>query len=203
MLHCTFEVHVLTKMLCCQFCDRSFESVLSFCQHMKIHSRVPNADFKCGVPDCSRKFKKYTAFKASIFRDHKKRAKKTSVDQLGIDASTLVCDIDVCQEKCSDLKNFILHLKSHIKEGTRVPCPFTCNKNFSVASTLTSHLSRNHRNSSVERLRPNILQLNVPMQWPHGEEIIVADHSNADSELIDCGDDEEQWDIALLPDNAD
>ncbi len=73
-LHCTYEVHVLTKMLCCQFCDRSFESVLSFFQHMKIHSHVPNADFKCGVPDCSRKFKKYTAFKAHIFRDHKKRA---------------------------------------------------------------------------------------------------------------------------------
>lgn len=122
---------------------------------MKIHSHVPNSVFECGIPDCSRTFKKFTAFKAHIFRDHKDRPSKTSVEQLGIDA--LVCDIGTCQEKCSDLKNFVLHLKNHIKEGTRVPCPFTCNKQFSFASTLTSHLSRKHRNSSAERLRHSVL----------------------------------------------
>lgn len=187
-------------MIWCQFCDRAFESLSTFCQHMKIHSHVHNTVFKCGIPDCPRTFKKFTAFKAHIFRDHKERPSKKPVEQL-IDA--LVCDIGECREKCSDLKNFVLHLKSHIKEGIRVPCPFKCNKNFSVASSLTSHLSRNHRNSSAERLRHNILQSNVSVQRPHDEVSNVAEHSNPQSEFFDCGDGEEQLDIALLPDNAD
>lgn len=190
------------QMMWCQFCDSAFESVLSYCQHMKMHSHVPNANFKCGIPDCPRRFKKFAAFKAHIFRDHKNRDTKMSAEQLG-NAYTLICDIGVCQERCSDLRNFILHLKSHIKEGTRVPCPFKCNKSFSFASTLTSHISRNHRNSSSDRFRHNILHLNFSVQRPHGEEYNVAEDSNALSDsFMDCGDGEEQVDIALLPDNA-
>lgn len=69
--------------------------------------------------------------------------------------------------------------------------------------TLTSHLFKDHQNFSAERLHHTILQLNVSMQRPHGEEISVAEHLNPQYEFIDCDNGKEQVDIALLSDKAD
>lgn len=39
---------------------------------MELHKNVPNFNFPCGLSDCNGTFKKYSAFKSHVYRDHRK-----------------------------------------------------------------------------------------------------------------------------------
>lgn len=84
---------------------------------MRTHSCLPNASFKCGFPECTRAFSKFSAFKSHTFR-HKYGKNRTKPDGAG----DLTCHIDLCSTKCEDIRGLLLHLKSHITEGKTVTC---------------------------------------------------------------------------------
>lgn len=73
---------------------------------------MPNAPFKCGFPEYTRAFSKFSAFKfhAYCHRDKKNRIKLDS-------AGHLKCHFDFCSTKCEDIQG-LLHLKSHIIEDS-------------------------------------------------------------------------------------
>ena len=151
-------------MFPCQFCGQECDTILSYTRHMRIHRNIPNATFRCGLPICQRTYNKFAAFKTHQFRHHTETNTVVDVRLCRADLS-LKCHMDFCSVSCDDLKSLFCHLKTHIAEGTKVTCPFRlCNKTFSVKSTFTSHLSRNHKSSSEGNLVDSILQ--TPVENP-------------------------------------
>lgn len=71
----------------------------------------------------------------------------------------LTCHVEYCAVHCDDLISFLSHLKTHLKEGTGVTCPFKqCKRTFTVLSTFTSHLSRCHKGRAEQNLLETIVQ---------------------------------------------
>lgn len=60
----------------------------------------------------------------------------------------------MCQRECRDVKSLTARLKEHIAEGRVVACPVTgCDHTFTVRSSFTAHMSRKHRQCSVDSIR--------------------------------------------------
>lgn len=142
------KVHNGIAMFTCKFCNTELSTTLAFVRHAKLHKNAPNQAFACGVVDCPRSFRNFSAFKCHIYRDHKayQRARTSPFQE----SASIICNLESCDYKCQDLKGLTVHLKQHLEEGRTVACPFKdCSKTFSVKSTFTSHMSRIHRHSSV------------------------------------------------------
>ena len=53
--------------------------------------------------------------------------------------------MDFCQESFVYFNSFISHIKSHIKYGIKIACPYeNCNRQYSIVSSFSSHLYRVH-----------------------------------------------------------
>lgn len=76
------------------------------------------------------------------------------------------CDLCTFSEP-SDINKYFNHLKTHLKNREVVKCPFAgCFFKSSVLSTFTAHRSRNHKSSTLENFRPELLArytLSVPV----------------------------------------
>lgn len=148
---------VFLDMYHCKLCQHESYTIIGFTQHMKVHSNVPNCSFTCGVPDCSRAFKKFSAFKSHLYRDHRGYQRYHRSVRFDQTDTALTCQIEVCHFTCTSLKDFIRHLKDHIDEGRAIKCPFkSCERTFSVKSTFASHVSRIHKNSKPEHLHETV-----------------------------------------------
>lgn len=107
-------------MLICNICNKTCSNSFTHVRHMRMHSFLPNATFKCGFPQCTRVFSKFSAFKCHTY-GHKFGKNKTKLHK----TDDLTCHIDFCSSKCEDIRGLILHLKNyHITEGKTVTCPF-------------------------------------------------------------------------------
>lgn len=61
------------------------------------------------------------------------------------------CAISLCSRQFHSVKDLVAHLKVHIGEGRHVPCPGKgCKHVFANKSSLTSHMSRKHKNFAPE-----------------------------------------------------
>ncbi len=109
---------------------------------MRIHIHVANVRFNCAFPACNKSFKKFSAFKTHCYR-HKEG--KSKLKSMPFTSFELTCHVDSCQVRCETLNRFYQHLKTHIREGRSISCPFQQrDKSFSVVSTFTAHVSRKH-----------------------------------------------------------
>lgn len=152
-------------MFACKFCDYVCSAVQEFTRHVKFHRNVPNFRFQCGVPECSRSFSKFEVLKSHIYRDHRSLHVSEYDKRSQLFDITSTCRVDFCSYTCSELPLLFSHLKSHIKDGVEVTCPFrACGKKFKVKSTFSSHLSRTHRNNSVELLADYICEAPTEQQ---------------------------------------
>ncbi|KAM3614942.1 uncharacterized protein V6R79_021097, partial [Siganus canaliculatus] len=132
--------HLILDMLLIRG-HQSSDSV-AYVRHVKIHSNIPNAVLNCCMPNCKRTLRKCAGLKAHLYRNHRKCVTEPRFSL----PTDLACHVDFCTAKCDSLIEFYSHLKGHIKEGRTVVCPFKqCGKTFTVVSTCTSHLSRNHK----------------------------------------------------------
>ena len=137
----------------CKQCAHESKTIIGFTNHMKLHSNAANCPFTCGVPNCTRAFSKFAAFKSHLYRDHKgyKSDKSTTDEPTG---TTLSCQIEFCQGIFTNVKELLNHLKGHITEGRKITCPFrACEKTFGVKSTFASHISRTHKKSLAGEIR--------------------------------------------------
>lgn len=140
-------------MFHCKLCQHESNNIVGFTKHMKGHSNVPNCCFTCGVPDCSRAFTKFAAFKSHLYRDHKGYQKSSKGARFEQIETTLICQIGYCHFTCTTLNDLFRHLQDHIKKGREIKCPFkSCERTLSVKSTFASHISRTHKNSPPELL---------------------------------------------------
>lgn len=153
---------------------------------MKLHSNAPNCLFTCGVPDCTRAFRKFAAFKSHLYRDHKGYQRSRKSDRFERTDTTYrpICQIEFCQIKCTNLKEFINHLKVHIEEGREIKCPFRgCEKKFGVKSTFASHMSRTHKNSTAEHINEAIFtNASQPLSQPSTSQIENDEQPENDEE---------------------
>lgn len=131
MFHCKFSQ-----------CEHVSETVVQFIQHTKLHSNTPNYRYQCGISQCTRMYNKDSVLKAHMYRDHKGSGPSLSKQ---FDAP-LKCVAQSCEIVCNSLTSLIKHLKSHIREGLKIKCPFReCSSTFTVESSLAAHISRKHK----------------------------------------------------------
>lgn len=113
---------------------------------MRINKNTPNLIFKCVLPDCSQTFQNFSTFKYHTYRHNKRVVRPT------LSGVELTCHVDICSARCETLMAFYSHLKTHIREGKTVACPYRhCSKSFTVLSTFTSHMSRKHKNGAEKK----------------------------------------------------
>ena len=85
----------------------------------------------------------------------------------------LHCNFEFCKKPNTGPKNLFSHLKEHIRKGDKATCPFSgCCKEFSVASTFTSHLSRSHKSWS-----PDAIDSKLRVSPQYGVDTDVTVHS--------------------------
>lgn len=117
--------------------------------HCRVHRNEPHCFFKCVGTDCKRTFCSYAAFKAHFYRAH--NVPEPSVITRAV--TDLKCAMALCERQFHTVKELISHLKQHIEEGQPVACPFAgCKKTFTVKSSFTAHMSRNHQAFTVDSL---------------------------------------------------
>lgn len=129
----------------------------NYVQHTKLHSNAPNYHYQCGVPDCSRRYRKHTGLQIHMYRQHRSYLQAAGpilpdTSALPPDTSALPpdtplkCLLEACAFKCDTLASLIKHLKMHIREGMVTRCPFRgCDCTFTHMMTFASHISRKHR----------------------------------------------------------
>jgi hypothetical protein len=99
-----------------------------------------------------------------VYRDHSKRqgsskTKQQIVPEMNVTYS-LKCQSDFCNETFSNLSLFISHLKGHLTGCSRIACPFHgCSKTFSVKSSFSAHLTRKHKNWSIDKVSSAVHQV--------------------------------------------
>ncbi len=145
---------------------------------MRIHIHVANVRFNCALPACNKSFKKFSAFKTHCYR-HKEG--KSKLKSMPFTSFELTCHVDSCQVRCETLSRFYQHLKTHIREGRSVSCPFQqCDKSFSVVSTFTAHVSRKHSDCSEVNLIDSVA-------LPHGMHECSEQHHEMSQDFL-CSD---------------
>ena len=155
-------------MFTCEICGIATHSVSAYCYHLKVHQNIPNYQFPCPAPDCTRKFSKYESLKSHIHRNHPSaNSAATSVRPTsGSDNrdlhTNLICEVFNCGRKFRRFVEFQTHLRSHITKGEEIQCPYKdCDKRFSKKSSYSAHLSRNHRNCSPGSYRASVHVLSL------------------------------------------
>ena len=141
-------------------CEDVSETLNQFIQHTKLHSNTPNYQYQCGVPDCNRMYRKVTVLTMHMYREHK--GPGPSLQCCKPINTHLKCVALSCSFKCDTLTSLMKHLKSHVKEGLEIKCPFRgCDCSFSVASSFDSHISRKHNKKNVDDLDTEVLDVIV------------------------------------------
>ncbi len=145
---------------------------------MRIHIHVANVRFNCAFPACNKSFKKFSAFKTHFYR-HKEG--KSKLKSMPFTSFELTCHVDSRQVRCETLSRFYQHLKTHIREGRSISCPFQqCDKSFSVVSTFTAHVSRKHSDC----LEVNLID---SVALPHGMNECTEQHLEISQDFL-CSD---------------
>lgn len=165
---------------------------------MKVRASLPIASFKCAFLDCTRSFRNVTQLECHVYREHqdKRRAQVTAIERVS-------CHVEFCDVRCNDLSSLNSHLKSHIREGRAVSCPFRqCGRTFSVVSSFTSHFSRVHKSctaSSLLGLETVGRETRLTATNEQVEDVSVLEGDLTD----DITDDNEGDQAAVLPERAD
>lgn len=136
----------MVKVFPCRFCNLSLGSVKCYVDHQILHGHEANTQFPCCFADCKFVFVKYSAFKTHCHRHHY----NPSVSGLDTMQGPYTCENIGCQKVCTDLRDLLSHLRSHLSKRELVNCPFAkCGKTFKVRSSFTSHISRIHKHATV------------------------------------------------------
>ena len=142
----------------CRICDHQLHSVKDYLKHCRGHYNDRNARFYCCVPACIRTTYTYKGLVTHLNREHRDfecQSQKNMYRNVGV---SVRCVLDFCQRKCVDLKEMLTHLKEHLSSGLKLCCPFKqCSGLFEKKSSFTSHISRCHRNYSVQDLNPKYI----------------------------------------------
>ena len=104
MFHCKFNM-----------CEHVSETVVQFIQHTKLHSNTPHYHYQCGVPDCTRLYRKAAVLKTHMYRDH--RGPGSTLQHCKTFDTPLKCAaLTQCFQSMSDIlqTEIILHVNRNV-----------------------------------------------------------------------------------------
>lgn len=131
----------MASYFACQHCGISLNTLKGYVNHQTLHRHEANAQYPCCFSDCKQHFRTFSAFKAHVYRKH-----RTPTSQIPYMDVPLKCGTSDCQIQCTQIKDLLGHLKSHLLKNEMVKCPFSnCGKMFKVRSSFTAHISRAHK----------------------------------------------------------
>ena len=131
-------------------------SLRSYVRHYAMHSNEANVKFPCAFENCKKTFRTYGAFKSHLARDHLKHNKQ-SVVNLG-EAVRMTCPIAFCAKLFDNLDCLLAHMRSHIRQGNEVTCPFLgCGLKYRMPSSFSTNISRRHRDMSSRAILPELV----------------------------------------------
>ena len=174
------SLQLIIGMFKCQSCQHETSSLKSYTNHYVLH-RQDNVRFPCGVQRCHRTFSTYSAFKSHVSRDHLDPIPRPGNNERRCEGTNLYSCI-FCQEQFADLTDIFRHLKTHIRDGNEIECPFrNCQSRYRVVSSFSSHLARFHEGNSFEMiLKPDIVGVPSEEAQDHVAEVDEA------SEKLNC-----------------
>lgn len=136
-------------MITCRFCSKTLLTLRGYVLHCRVHRNEPRCFFQCVGVDCKRSFCTYAAFKAHFYRQHNVPEPPHSRAVV----TDLKCAISLCSRQFHTAKELVHHLKEHVVEGRAVSCPVIgCKNVFTKKSSFTAHMSRKHRECSLENI---------------------------------------------------
>lgn len=170
----------------CQFCNSECSTKYTYIRHMRLHQSIPNANFACPLLGCVRSFKTVPNLKVHIYRSHQRR--HCTVCQISVTRCNNVCS---AESRPTDTR-LVANVKRLIREGRTVSCSFReRSKTFTVASTFSSHVSRNHKHDRIESVRS-------------AENVAASDaHNSVEPDALDCESDTSQDQSDVFPESAD
>lgn len=151
-------------MYVCRSCMYETVSAVSYMKHCRVHGH--DNSIACGVPSCTRTFKKLSTFYSHISRQHGNfttRNRHSCVQNVGL---TVACTVPDCAKVLS-FNDLVKHLKGHIACGIKIACPVVgCGRLMAVQSTFTSHMSVKHGRLTRMNVDPAILHREAPLNSP-------------------------------------
>lgn len=174
----------MANVFTCLSCGLNLKSVKGYVDHQVLHRNDAHVQFPCWVADCKRQFVKYSAFKTHCYRHHK----NPLVSELDVMQGPYTCSNTSCHKQCTDLKDLLTHLRSHLSKNELSNCPFgNCGKTFKVRSSFTSHISRIHKHA-IARTVPATCSAGLVHTEP-ASDVIETDRSQNATESDDMPDD--------------
>jgi hypothetical protein len=138
----------------CRLCDISFLKINEYLRHYRLHRNVPNVQFPCFIADCDVTCSVYSTLLSHISRCHGTSSKFQDTFQ-----GNQIFKCEHCDVISESVKLFTDHLRSHVKDGLPVGCPFEgCSLTLRHPTTFSSHLSRAHNLSSARIIRSSLIQ---------------------------------------------
>lgn len=124
----------------CRICDFRTHLPNSYMKHFRVHRGAMTVP--CGVPGCTRIFRKLGAFYSHLSRDHLKQQRSSNfLQNVGCN---IRCDVDSCQQSVP-FTDMVKHLQVHIAAGQTIKCPaLGCGREMSKRSTFSAHISVKH-----------------------------------------------------------
>ena len=137
--------NISNKMFMCKTCSLKVSSVTAYVEHCRLHSNAPKARFPCCFQGCLKACSTHTALRQHICRAHSNRKSAETVARFRTVGLALRCGTPSCSTICTDTVSLVSHLHRHIRDGMPVECPIkSCQKKYSVKSSFSGHLSRDH-----------------------------------------------------------
>jgi len=171
-------------MLSCPRCGLiGFVGIRQVIVHLaSVHSCEPNFQVVCNfskaVGSCCSVFNSVASFRSHIYKYH-----NNLLFGIRHDDSTVRTEIrcPVCGDVLSSLRNVSSHYREHCEHGITVQCLVKhCDSSFNVISSYTAHMSRIHKNISIDSLRVELLQQVRIGESEVSNEVVTSDDFDTD-----------------------
>ena len=131
----------------CKFCSFATYNEKTIVNHYKDSHGRGRRGFSCIYPNCLTVFQTHVDF-AQHLKEHKKGSNPVA---------KIRCELCAFSAP-TNIKQYFLHLKRHLRNRETVNCPFAgCSFKSRVFSTFTAHKSRYHCTSKFQDFRPDLV----------------------------------------------
>ena len=136
-------------MHACKVCRLTFTSIVSYCDHFKIHLSTKNVGILCSHENCHSQMTSLESFRTHHSKFHAKKRFKMSEPVPQGDVSGIPCPSEGCTVLITSRDYYLDHMKCHLPTGegqpALVPCIFSnCKTTMKSLSQFRSHTSRYH-----------------------------------------------------------
>lgn len=152
-------------MIHCPRCgDVVGKTISLLLNHIAVHhSNEPDFRLSCTLSNsenelCCKQFQSLAAYKAHLYRAHRSLLFNRDRPNITSNIGFNIC-CPVCLNKVDSLRSLTTHYSSHCSDGVAVKCVMKyCEAEFTVHSSYTSHMSRNHSHCTIDSIKQELMQ---------------------------------------------